>query len=57
MSKGRNNIAKELELREEDIKCKKCLEARDYDNNGMYYCNNWHGRVDENDFCFCFKLK
>lgn len=55
MSKSRNNIAQELELREEDIKCKNCLEARDY-NKGTYYCSEWHGRIDENDFCSYFEL-
>ena len=57
MSKSRNQLAKELLLRENDIKCKKCLEAKDYDNRGTYYCSNWHGKVEENDYCSCYKLK
>ena len=54
MSKSRNSLAQELQLQENNIKCKNCLKAKDY-NEGMYYCNEWQGKISEIDFCSFFE--
>lgn len=55
MSISRSKLAKQLNISEQDVKCRNCANAKDC-ILGMYFCEVLNGRKFEDDFCQSFAI-